>query len=396
MLRTPRHVLPCPAHSPGLRVILTLLVLVWVFASCEEPGDSPTPPGKQGGHPRTQAGQPFPENGDLARVVAETRSILPRIPTPLRNAEALIGDQPASGTSPRRVLVGEARLLRPSAFPLPQRLRVEVFLDDGTPPGGYLRVTGPKGTPARWNLLSGHMTGAREGDFTAVFRVADPQRQLRYLVLLGLEYESDRLTYRSLEGYLIHPAGDGSLSQQGPVYPIDFGYRHPEPPLPVAGAEALKQQIATLNSLYARWLSDAREKGALESKAATLRASKVPPDQATQLKADLAEYGRRIDALAEGARTQLARLRSGLLKVYRDREALTRHWEAFLETNAYRWRTPEARRKAYLPIRALRGSHADLERLFAAVEGESDPAMKEARDLMEQAVLKENEIAPQP
>jgi len=39
---------------------------------------------------------------------------------------------------------------------------------------------------------------------------------------------------RSLEGYLVHPAENGALSQDSAIYPVDFGYRHPEPPEPTA------------------------------------------------------------------------------------------------------------------------------------------------------------------
>lgn len=370
----------------GLRILLPVL-FVGALAACDANRRDAAP-----GPPNGRSQGTLPEVGDLAEIVAETRAILPRIPA---HARPVALPPAGQGSAPRRVLIGEGRLLRPSAFPrLPHKLVVEVYLDRRSPPGGYLSITDVRTAGAKWPLLSGDTKGDRDGAFTYAFRVSDPARRLRYFVLLAVPYEAGGRAFRAFEGYLIHPANDGALSAQGAIYPIDFGYRQPEPPEPVLAAKALAGRIAELQGQYAAWQALARRLEEHETSAARLREARVPADQAAKQRKDLQEFARRIARIEGERRSAAEAMRGGLLSIYRERTALSATWAAFVNSNGYRWRTPAQRRAAYLPLRTLRASYPRLEEMFTAGEGERSPALAAAREQMEQAVLREEAHVP--
>jgi len=301
--------------------------------------------------PSADAGaRPYPELAQVAAAVAEARAILPRLPSDVRPLPLATPQDAAPAPEPRLVLSGEGLLLRPSAFPtLPSRLRVELYLDARSPPGGYLLVADAQGH-ARWPILDAVQHGSHDGAFADTFRVVDSGARLRYLALLGVPYDAGGQHFRSLEGYLIHPLPGGGVSAEGAIYPLDFGYRHPEPPAPVQAAQAFGERVAALRSATAR---------------------------------------------AEPERSA-AELREALLAAYRERAALAEAWIAFTRDNAYLWRTPAERRALYAPLAALGGGNPELEQVFAALHGEADAELQLVRQAMQQALLREREHAPPP
>lgn len=381
--RAARRMRPDTWRVPAL---LAAALALGLTACDRTPGGGPAPRPDAGG------GRPFPELAQIADVVAETRAILPRIPADVKPAPLV----PADAAPPplRLVLVGDGRLLRPSAFPhLPQRLHVALYLDERDPPGGRLRIRDEHGS-ADWPILDGYTSGQRDGAFTYVFRVRDGEARLRYFVLLGVPFQSGERSYRAFEGYLIRPAGGGAVTAEGAIYPVDFGYRQPEPPPPLATAEALGMRIGRLRERFAQWEALRKRLADLETARRSLRETQVPPEQAGQQRADLADFARRI-AEAEAQRDDTAAgLRSELLAVYHQRQALAEAWRVFAESNGYRWRTPTERRAAYVPLQTLRAAYPGLERIYDALGGPEDAALRAARREMEQAVLREQEQAP--
>jgi hypothetical protein len=375
-----------------------VLLFALLGGGCERLPSSSAPVGTGSGG-AAPGGRPFEEQAPLAEIVAETRAILPRIPNDvpppappeqvLREALAPVGA--------RAVLLGEGRLLRPAAFAgLPARIRVEVYLDDADPPGGYLLIDDGRRAGERWLLLSGYRVGRREDAFRYDFRVSDPARRLAYLTLLGVRYRIGARGFRSLEGYLIRPEADGALSSRSPIYPIDFGYRHPDPPEVVVGARALAERIDTLEALAKRRETLAHRLAGQEGDAARLREASVPAAQSSRQQADLAVLTGEIAGLRAEVEGAGNALRTALAAVYRERTALAAAWVAFADGNDYRWRTPAERRAAYLPLQTLRARLPRLQQLHAALSGDEHPVLRRAREAMGEAMLRQQERVPAP
>ncbi len=378
------------ARRAGVPLLLAALLLV--SAGCERwrKGES-APAAAPGAGPRL-----YPELAQVAAVVAEARAILPRLPS---DAKPLPLVPPATGASapppePQLALAGEGLLLQPSAFPdLPPRLRLELYLDERSPPGGYLLVTDARGS-ARWTILDAVQRGNHADAFADTFRLIDPGARLRYLALLGVPYEGGGQHFRSLEGYLIHPLAGGAVSAEGAIYPLDFGYRQAEPPPPVQTAQALAERLAALRTASGQWEALRAHAAELREAARRLREAAVPPQQAERQRADLADYERRSAAAQAEQEQAAAQLRERLLAAYRDRAALAEAWIAFTHDNAYLWRTRAERRAVYAPLAALRTANPSLEQAYAALHGEADADLGAARQALEQALLREQEHAP--
>ena len=375
--------------------LLLLLGALGTLGACERIRQWGAPAGTSGssGNGTAPAVRPFPELPQVAAVVAEARAILPRVPAEAR-PPALAAPEPAPQPAPRLALAGEGILLRPSAFPaLPQRLRVELWLDERDPPGGYLLVSDAQGN-ARWPILDAYATGRREAAFAVTFRLSDPAARLRYLALLGVPYEAGGQRFRSFEGYLIHPAPGGAVSAQGAIYPIDFGYRQPEPPEPVVRARALEPALAALRAQLSEWQALGVRVAELQDAARRLREAQVPAEQAARQRQDLADFAARVATGEVERKRAAAALRERLLAAYAGRAGLADAWNAFTESNAYRWRTAPERRAVYQPLQALRSAYPALEQAYEALGGAGDAALKSARAAMEQALLREQEQAP--
>ena len=403
-----------PRHGPariGRRLPRLLgagaLLLALAGGACERIPSSSAPGGAgraggaggAGGAGAAPGGRPFEELAPLAEIVAETRAILPRIPSDVPPPALPEGAPREAGlpAAARGVLLGEGRLLRPTAFAgLPARIRVEVFLDEDDPPGGYLLIDDGRTAGERWLLLSGYRIGRREDAFRYVFRVSDPARRLAYLTLLGVRYRIGARDFRSFEGYLVRPAPDGALSARGAIYPIDFGYRHPDPPEAVVAARALAGRIAALEALAGRWEALARRLAGQEAAAARLREVSVPAEQADRQRADLARFAGEIAGLRAERDGAGNALRTSLAAVYRERTALADAWLAFADGNDHRWRTPAERRAAYLPLRTLRATLPRLRQIHASLAGDEDASLRRAREAMGEALLREQERVPAP
>jgi hypothetical protein len=391
---------PLPPH-PALLPAALLAVLLLAFApgGCErlrkdaaQPASAPAT--AQAPAPAAAAGvRPYPALPQVAAVVAEARAILPRVPTDAKPPPLAPADAPTE-PAPRLTLVGEGILLRPSAFPdLPQRLRVELYLDERDPPGGYMSVMDARGT-ARWPILDAYTRGTREGAFADTFRVLEPPGRLRYLALLGVPYESGGQRFRSFEGYLVHPAPGGEVSAQGAIYPIDFGYRLPDPPEPVRLAKALAERIADLRTRFGDWPGLVQRVTDLQDATRRLRETPVPAGQAPRQRQDLEDFGRRT-AVAEAERNKAAAaLRERLLEAYQARGAVSAAWLSFVDSNDFRWDAAGARSAAYQPLADLRAGYSLLEQVYGALHGDEDAALKAARAAMERALLREQELAP--
>lgn len=351
-------------------------------------------PGRAG-KPAAIAQRPFPELGQLSAVVANVRSILPSVPLGIK--PIALGTTPTQPPpQPRLVLKGEGRLLRPGAFPnLPPRMRVSVFLDSRTPPGGYLSVTDASGT-ARWRILDAVQNGKRDAAFAITLRLSDDKARLRYLVLLGIPFETGGQHYRSLEGYLIEPGPDGSLSTGGPVYPLDFGYRHPDPPPPVAAAHAQALRAQALGGTASALQAQEDQVASLQDEAQKLATTSVPAGQAAKQRQDVARLRDRIAAARSQADQTRAGLRRALLALYHERARLTDTWIAFTEDNSYRWRNAAAKRAAYAPLQALGAHNPALDKAYAVLHGDDDPELRAARDALRRALERESTHAPPP
>lgn len=351
-------------------------------------------PGHQAQAPKI-AQRPFPELDQLSAVVADVRAILPSVPLGVK--PIALGATPTQPPpEPRLVLEGEGRLLRPSTFPdLPPRMRVAVFLDPRTPPGGYLSVTDAQGT-TRWRVLDAVQDGRRDAAFAITLRLSDARARLRYLVLLGVPFDAGGQHYRSLEGYVILPGPDGSLSTAGAVYPVDFGYRHPDPPPPVAVAEALNRRVQALGATAAALRTQGAQLDKLQAEAHKLAATPVPADQAARQRRDVARLNQRVAAARKDVEQTRNALRSALLAIYRERARLTDTWIAFTKDNAYRWRDAAAKRAAYAPVRALGADSTTLEQAYALLNGNDDAALRSAREAMRKALEREATHAPPP
>lgn len=351
-------------------------------------------PGRKG-QPAAIAQRPFPELGQLSAVVADVRAILPSVPLGVKPVS--LGAQPAvPPPQPRLVLEGTARLLRPAEFPaMPPRLQMDVYLDDRTPPGGYLGVTDARGH-ARWHILDSVQNGQRSGAFAITLRLSDDRAHLRYLVLLGVPFQTGDQHYRSLEGYLIQPGADGTLFTSGPVYAVDFGYGHPEPPPPVVAARALGKRLQLLGAATARLQADAAALAKLQGEAHKLASTPVPADQTARQRKDVARYDRRVAAAGRDVTQDRDALRQALLAYESERVQLTKAWIAYTADNDYRWHDAAGKRADYAPLQAL-GQHASvLDSAYRLLHGNDDPALRSAREALHQALEREAVHAPPP
>ncbi|MBI4083955.1 MAG: hypothetical protein HY423_15235 [Candidatus Lambdaproteobacteria bacterium] len=395
---------------------MALALLLALPAACERrapPGrPAPAPAGPVAVLPAVPAA-PFGEWVPLEQQVREIRAILPRVPA---GATLPAVPAPAPGAprlAPRLALRGAASLLQPERHPgLPGQLALEVYLDEGQPPGGYLAITPARvgqggGQPGalqvggieRWPILAAQQAGSAaaasvaDEDVALLLRVTDPENRLRHLYVLSLGYGEGSARYRALEGYLFVPAAGGALAGAA-VYPVDFGYRWPEPPAVARQAAELALKLGALRTLAGRRaeaLARAAEAGRL---AGGLRKADVPPGQQAKRQADLREIEARARAATDQAGAMGQDLRALLLEIHRGRAALAEEWIAFTATNPYRWRGAAGREALYRPLAALAPDEAFAGQVFATLGGAGDAALAEAQRRMAQALEREAQRRP--
>ena len=362
-----------------------VLPILFLIASCE---------GGAGTKRESQVPLPYPELQELESVVREVRALLPTLPAGKETPPPL-PRLPVADRLPRLLLTGEGRLIRTvEGPPLPAVLRVELYLDGNDPPGGYLMVQAGSSPPERWPILDVQRAGARNEDFSYTFRILDKQSRLRYLSLLGLYYGTGEFRFRSFEGYLIVPGEGGMVNLRPPVYPIDFGYHWPVPPRFLARLDFLKLESEALNAELVR-LHDHRARiQDTQQQLQALTATAVPVEQEAKRKQDVAALGEQI-AQAERDRNALTgEMETRVERIYMNRREMAQDWAAFHESNPYRWMTPPERLAAFDRLQTAGTLRAGWREAHAAIEGESKPALRSARQAMEHALLRELELRP--
>jgi hypothetical protein len=331
---------------------------------------------------------------DVEAVVRDVRASLPALPSNKEQPPAM-PRVAAADRLPRLMLSGEGRLIRTGEGPpLPPALRIELYLDGNDQPSGYLMVQAGSGAAERWPILDLQRTGARDENFSYLFRIVDKQGRLRYLSLLGLHYGSGELRFRAFEGYLIIPGESGEVNKRPPVYPIDFGYHWPEPPQFIVRLASVKQESGLLDKQLAK-LKDLRAMiAATQQRRETLAASAVPAEQEAKRQQDLAALAQQI-ALGERDREALlSEMAARIERIYVTRKEMADDWAAFRESNPYRWMIPPERLAAFDQLQSVSALRAGWREAHAALDGESKAPLRAAKQAMEQALLRELELRP--
>ena len=374
------------ARSVGAWIIAATLLAFVALAGCEG--------GEEAAKPAPRNPPPYPELAAVERLVRDVRAILPALPA--RDvAPPAFELPPLAESAVRHVLSGTGRLVRAGpASDLPPSIRVDLYLDSREPPGGYLLVGSGAQPGERWPILSAHRAGDPGGDFTYTLRVADRERRIRYLTLLGLHYGSGGLRFRAFEGYLIFPGKGETLGGRPPIHVIDFGYRWPVPPRHEAKVARLQRDSDAANALRAQHEAGA---GALERDRRArdaLRSSAVPAEREGDRQRDLAAMETRLIGAA-ARQVELSRdLAEALLVLYRLRSEIAADWETFRENNPYRWMAPEQRRASFALLAGTRSLEQRWRAAYDAIEGDRRKALRSAREAMEAALLREIELEP--
>jgi hypothetical protein len=363
----------------------SVVLFLFVAASCQRgPGNDR----------QSQVPPPYPELRELESVVREVRALLPALPSGKEHPPAM-PRVPVADRLPRLLLAGEGRLIRTGEGPpLPAALQVELYLDGNDPPAGYLMIQAGSNPPDCWPILDVQRAGAGNENFSYMFRVLDKQSRLRYLSLLGLYHGTGELRFRSFEGYLIIPGEAGSVNTRPPVYAIDFGYHWPVPPRFLARLDSLKQESEALDTQLVR-LREVRSRSQdLYRQRETLAAAAVPPEQEAKRQQDLAVLGEQIAQAGRERETLSGDMAARVERIYGTRREMAQDWAAFHESNPYRWMTPAERLAAFDQIQPAGTLRAGWREAYAAIEGDSKPALRSARQAMEQSLPHELELRP--
>jgi hypothetical protein len=269
---------------------------------------------------------------------------------------------------------------------------IDLYLNGDDPPGGYLLVR--TNAEERWPILDTHFSGSRDGDFTYVFRVLDKQSRLRYFAVLGVGYGTGGLRFRAFEGYLIIPSEAGAINRRPPIYPVDFGYHWPDPPRFISRLESLRQESGALDRELQRLRGLRSRLKELQQQRETLAASEVPAEQEAKRQEDLSSLDAQMDQADREREALTTEMASRLERIYRTRAEMAEDWTAFREANPYRWMTPAERVAMFQQLEGSGALRAGWREAHAAVEGESKPPLRSAKQAMEQALLRELESRP--
>lgn len=396
-------------------IVLAIAILASLLASCGKTRESASQADARPAADRAEGLSADPLARQVDAIVREIRDVLPGLPSQ-GVAPPSWPNVPARASQARVTLIGEGRLIRASGSEgLPAALHFEVFLDDGEPPRGHLLMQSEGRPPETAAIVTAAGTGRRDGDFSYMFRVADPGNRLLYFALTGVGYGTGALRFRAFEGYLIYPGQGGTLAARPPLYAVDFGYHWPLPPRHEVRLESLRRDSRRLDEQQAELKLLQEQAQELARREDALRASAVPAHQEARRQTDLAELAARRKDAAQSRRVLAAAMAATLEGLYRLRVEIAEEWGAFRESNPYRWMSEKERHGSAAAIEGANALRAAWRKTHEAIvleaitqeptppssgsgggeQGDSAlPSLAAAREAMERALLRELENKP--
>ncbi len=296
----------------------------------------------QGELSRTSSGLAGGDAERLSLIVAQTRAQFPELSAGgLRQGVRAAAESPPGG-QPALALRGEGRGLRPGIQVGPvQRVALGLYLDKRGYDTGFVRLSLDGAPEEQWRVVAHELRGEPDADFELILALADGNARLRYLVVLGGEYEEGEARFRAFEGTLVIPGPSLRIEQWERIFKIDFGYRYPATPL-------FWNEVNRADGLYADLLRDQRRLQAgrkrNERERSGLEGLMADPQ------ADRGEVARRRDELAaaEAEQSRAAEVaRDRLIRYYRLRGALASHFAEHVDSNPYRWLDADGQQSHY-------------------------------------------------
>ena len=297
-------------------------------------------------------------------IVAQTRAQLPErsgmgIPFEARKTG------PEEGASPEPALIGEGIGVRPGLQSDKQEsVRMELSLDKLRYAEGFARVAFAGAEAEEWPIVAYDLSGEPNGNFEHSYALVTTQGTLRYLVLIGGNFEEDGQSFRGFEGTLIVPGKDRDPESWQEAYKIDFGYRFPVSPpheRKVEEADDLFKVLGRKSDAMERMQSDiAKVEGELASQ--QIRPSKSV--SAADHQASLDNIQSRLDALRAKLDQTLIETRSDFIRYYRLRQEIAGEFKAFLDSNHYRWQPLAARQAIFDRWRTVEYHHPRIDERF--------------------------------
>ena len=283
--------------------------------------------------------------------------------------------EPAGLKEPELALTGEGDALS-QGFQTGERshLRLSVFLDKTSYTRGYLKVNRGGAPEEIWPIVSYQLRGQADRDFQFTYLVSDPGGALRTLMLIGGGYQENGDDLLAIEGALFIPASAPKSKRFSPAgwqvaYPLAFVLKEPRQPaydvlitVSEEVARDLEKNVAELDRMSKRL--DALSAGPGADSRGTAPAAPPPAGAAATAPPSGGEDGRRA-AVALELRQKAEAAQANAVHYFELRAEADTLLAAYLESNAYRWRDADGRRRVFARWDAPDRHAADLDALLS-------------------------------
>ena len=302
----------------------------------------------------------------LSVIVLQTHSQFPELSGTDLPFEAW-PEPPQDAARPELALRGEGVSVEPGLQSGARtRLRAALFVDKRHYAQGWLEVTLADKAAERWPIVAYELRGNPRDTFQFIYVLAQPDGQLRYLVLIGGAYEKEGAKYHGFEGTLITPGAGRDLEQWRQGYKLDFGYRLPTPPAHALKVEQAAQHFRDIRVDVERLERLRRSIAATEGELAALNAAQPTPELAARHRSAIRQQETRLEQLNLERDALVGTAEARIVAYYGLRQAIATEFAAYLEANAYLWLDADGRQQAFERWKTVEFHHPQIDEWVAA------------------------------
>lgn len=285
----------------------------------------------------------------VSAVVAQTRAQFPKLSASGVNYITREAPGKWQGQSPKLVLTGAGVGVAPGiqvSARVP--MECELYLSKPGYDRGYALLSFEGKKQERWRIVAHDHRGRADGEFEFIYLLASPRGELWYLAVIGGGFEQGGGKFRGMEGTLIVPGEDGTVSKWKRAFKIDFGIRQPAIPAYRKMVDEAQEKFKKLRRRLPK-LQTLRKRIARSRAQLDVLLNVPDKRQAAQSGGKniaAAEEKARLDQLLADQQQQAEAAGRELTAYFQLRETIAGEYADFLRSNPYTW-APRAGRQRY-------------------------------------------------
>ena len=257
---------------------------------------------------------------------------------------------------------------------------------------GYLEINTRDGKKEAWVIVGYDHLGSPEAAYDFTYLLQTPGGTLAYLVLIGGEYKEGEAAFVGYEGTLILPGKGNSLKNWEQAYKIDFGFRHPVPPVYQPMVNHAHSIFKGLPSKLSRLESKLHSLRRAQDKAAGYRNIPSGQELTPEQTAEMDQAHNTLAMNEQEAAAMIEEVETEFLGYFKLREDIADAYAAFYDSNLYRWQPLKEKRAYYDDWTVVEYHHPKIEKLieeFIRLTNKPEPVMG-ARKAALQRVIQHN------